>query len=465
MCAKKHPVAQSEERRGSTWKLTLVPLAGFIGRNLAHYIHTNALASTLRIVDKQLPQLASLAPEHVEACSEPNFLQADASRPQSLARIFDLPKPGQQFDYIFNCGGETRYSQDDQVYKLRSYSLSLNVAKEAAKRGAVKAFIELSTGQVYEPKRDPPRKETDKLKPIVKLAKWKLQAEEELKRIPNLPLVVLRLPNVYGPYTGKWLGTQLALARVWQDLEKEMKYLWSSDLRTATAHVEDVARACWAAAEWKASPTASGDTTAPTTNGVGDSGDRIASVPITANYKAQPMQTQPAIFNIVDSGNTNQATMASIIHDLFRIETGFQGTLINTFARLNLDYVVDDVNDETLDPWAELQIKAGIDAGSGPLTPFMEKELLKDHDLSMDGSKFVRTVGFEYVFIPLESLTPSPFRLQGVEERTSHRLIFAQIQASQDYKARSRGRDRKLQADEVVAVMLLLTLDNQQRFL
>ncbi|KAH0126790.1 hypothetical protein KCU67_g17408, partial [Aureobasidium melanogenum] len=53
---------------------------GYIGRFLTNYIHTNSLASTLRIVDKQLPQLASLAPEHKDACSD-NFMQADASRP------------------------------------------------------------------------------------------------------------------------------------------------------------------------------------------------------------------------------------------------------------------------------------------------------------------------------------------------------------------------------------------------
>ena len=87
--------------------------------------------------------------------------------------------------------------------------------------------------------------------------------------------------------------------------------------------------------------------------------------------------------------------MSDIIHALFGIETGFQNALVNTFARLNLEHVVDDVNDETLDTWAELQQRAGLGAGgSSPLSPFMEKELLKDSDLSLDGSKFQRTVGF-----------------------------------------------------------------------
>lgn len=259
--------------------------------------------------------------------------------------------------------------------------MSTNAGKEAAKRG-VKAFVELSTGSVYDAKRDPPRKENDKLKPTHRQAKWKLAAEEELARIPDLPLVVLRLANVYGPYAGGWLGTQMALARVYQDQGKEMKWLWSSDLRTATAHVEDVARACWAAAEWKAKGDSDAATLSPPTT------------PISPTMKGSI--SSGVAFNIVDRGNTNQATMAAIIKDLFKIETGFQGTLINTFARLNLEHVVDDVNDDTLDPWAEMQQKAGIEGGASPLTPFMEKELLRDNDLSLDGGKFERTTGFRY---------------------------------------------------------------------
>ncbi|CAD0086520.1 unnamed protein product [Aureobasidium mustum] len=334
---------------------------GYIGRFLTNHIHTNSLASTLRIVDKQLPQLASLAPEHKDACSD-NFMQADASRPQSLSRVFDLPD-GQSFDYVFNCGGETRHSQDDEVYKLRSYELSLNVAKEAARR-QVRAYLELSTGTVYDSKRDPPRKETDKLKPSLKQAKWKLQAEEDLSKIPDLPLVILRLPNVYGPYSGQWMGTQLALARVYQGIEKELKWLWGPELRTHTVHIDDVVRACWAAADWRANQAQSG--------------------------------AAADIFNIVDKGDTSQGTMAEITKALFSIETGFQNVLINTFARLNLESVVDDVNDETLDPWAELQQKSGIEGGTGPLSPFMEKELLREADLCLDGTKFEQTVGFKY---------------------------------------------------------------------
>jgi len=178
------------------------------------------------------------------------------------------------FDYVFNCGGETRYSQDDQVYKVRSLDLSLAIGREAAKR-RVKCFVECSTGMVYKPDSNP-RKETDKLRPWLKLAAWKLQAEEGLSKLSGLNLVVLRIAHVYGPYTSKFLGTALCMARVYQELDVEMKWLWGKDLRTNTVHVIDVANALWTVAEWyqKTSPVRRGD--------------------------------KPPVFNIVDHGNTCQ---------------------------------------------------------------------------------------------------------------------------------------------------------------
>ncbi|CAL3963977.1 hypothetical protein PZA11_001448 [Diplocarpon coronariae] len=339
---------------------------GYIGRFLALYIHKNNLASEVRIVDKVLPQLAWLAPEFEEACSKDRFMQADASKESSLPRIFDRSN-GKQWDYVFNCGGETRYSQEDEVYKVRSLALSVAVGKEAAKRH-VKAFIELSTAMVYKPDSQP-SKEGDKLKPWSKIAVFKLQAEEQLSNIEGLNLIIVRLAHVYGDYASQFIATALSLARVYQHLESEMKWLWTKDLRVNTVHIDDVTRGLWTIAEWYA-------------------------VREQAGWDANSMGKIPT-FNMVDDGRTSQGIMSQIIGELFGIETGFQGQLISTFARLNMDSVVEDVNDEVLGPWADLLVEAGI-TRPGPLTPFMEKELLKDTDLSVDGSRLKKVVGFTY---------------------------------------------------------------------
>jgi nucleoside-diphosphate-sugar epimerase len=196
-----------------------------------------------------------------------------------------------------------------------------------------------------------------------------VHAISEANLSTSLNLIIVRLAHVYGDYASQFVATALTVARVYQHLEEEMKWLWTKDLRVNTVHVTDVTRALWAIADWYA-------------------------VKKQASWDTKSMGKVPT-FNVVDGGQTSQGTMAEIIGRLFKIETGFQGQLVSTFARLNMDSVVDEVNEDLLGPWAELLEDAGI-TRPGPLTPFMEKELLKDTDLSMDGSRLEKIIGFTY---------------------------------------------------------------------
>ncbi|KAG8526992.1 uncharacterized protein KY384_008421 [Bacidia gigantensis] len=339
---------------------------GYIGRFLALYIHNNSLASEVRLVDKVLPQLARLPPEFDEACHPSNFMQADASRPQSLDRIF-APTKAKHYSYVFNCGGETRYSQDPSVYQLRNTQLSTNLAEHCAKLEYKPALIEFSTGMIYKPPGSSAVSsggctETAPLKPWLKISKAKLVGEEALEKLAQsagLRHATLRLAHVYGLYDTGFLSRGLCLARVYQSLDKEMKWLWGKDLRINTVYVNDVCAAAWAAAGW-ASINAPNSKTTMT--------DRA--------------------FNIVDDGDTSQESLAEHIAAIFGIQTGFQGNLISQFAKLNLDSVVDDVNEDILQPWADLIKAKGLEQGQGsPLTPFMEKELIKDCNLCLNNKR------------------------------------------------------------------------------
>ena len=207
-------------------------------------------------------------------------------------------------------------------------------------------------------------KENAQLKPWLKIAKYKLQAEEGLEKLAReegLQYAALRLAHVYGPYDVGFLARGLCLARVYQSQNHEMKWLWGKDLRVNTVHVHDVCQAAWLAAVW------------------------CAAHP----YFSSPQRA----FNIADQGDTSQGTLAAIFGSIFRIPTGFQGTVVSTFAKLNLESVVDDVNEEILQPWADLLKEKGIRDG-GPLSPFMEKELLKDCDLCLDTARATDVLGW-----------------------------------------------------------------------
>ena len=82
------------------------------------------------------------------------------------------------------------------------------------------------------------------------------------------------------------------MARVYQHLDREMKWLWTKELKTNTVHVTDVSRALWHAADWYI-------------NG-------------KANWDESTMGKVP-LFNIVDEGDTGicpPVLLNFIIYDL-----------------------------------------------------------------------------------------------------------------------------------------------------
>lgn len=289
---------------------------------------------------------------------------------ESLPRVFDRAN-GAQFDYVFNCGGENRYSQPEDVYRLRNHALSLTVGREAARRG-VRAFIECSTATVYKGDREP-RKEGDRTKPWFKLAKWKLAAEEDLQKIEGLNLCILRFPRVYGEYESGYFATGICLAKVHKYLGRELAWLYSKEMKVNTVHVKDATRAMWTAADWRASK---------------------GQIPEN--------DTTPTLFNIVDHNDTTQGHLAEIISSTVDLPFNFIGSVASQFAKLNLDQVLDDMNEDTLQPWADMLEEKGI-TRQGPISPFIEKELLKDSDLAIDGKLFETTTGFQYQIPTIDS--------------------------------------------------------------
>jgi len=62
---------------------------------------------------------------------------------------------------------------------------------------------------------------------------------------------------------------------------------------------------------------------------------------------------------------------------------------------MNLGSAVDEENDEILQPWGDLLNEAGI-TRPGPINPYLDNELVKDDDFSLDGTRFEKITGFRY---------------------------------------------------------------------
>ena len=129
--------------------------------------------------------------------------------------------------------------------------------------------------------------------------------EEELKKLAGLKLVIVRPAIVYGPCDNLGITPRLIIGAVYRHLKEKMKLLWTKDLKLNTVHVADVARALWFVAATKE-----------------EKGGRSGPV------------NEAEIYNLVDSNDTDQGSVNTIIEELYGIETGFEGTVVSSFAKV-----------------------------------------------------------------------------------------------------------------------------------
>lgn len=326
---------------------------GFIGRNVVAHLVANDIASAIRVADKVLPATAFLGSPHKEAFENTElveFKQCNLNSTAGVDKAFALDEG--VFDWVINCAAETKYGQTDEVYKEKVLDLSVKVATKAAELGVPK-FIELSTAQVYSHGKKASA-EGANIKPWTGQANFKYQAEEALRGINGLNLIVLRPAIVYGPGDTSGISPRLITGAVYKHLGEKMKLLWSGDLRINTVHVDDVCRAI---------------------------------VHVAQNADAG------AIFNLADKTDLSQEKLNKFIEAIFHIKTGFLGGVISNLAKVNLKAATEQVNEKHLKPWADICKADGI--MNTPLTPYIDTELLYNHALSVDGSAIEGT-GFSY---------------------------------------------------------------------
>jgi len=257
-----------------------------------------------------------------------------------------------RFEYVFHLAAETKYGQTDAVYEEKILDVAKKCAEEAV-RQRVKKFIYVSTAQVYEGKKNSKR-EDGKLGPWTNLAIYSLRAEEHLRGMKDLPLVVVRPAIVYGPGDVNGVSPRIICGAVYKFLGEKMKFLWSASLRINTVHVFDVVSALWHLA-----------------------------------LKGDP----GTVWNLADKADSTQGSINTILEPIFGIKTGFQGEAVSTVAKSQLKYVTETVNDKHLKPWSDLCKQSGI--VNTPLTPYLDQELLYKNSLAIDGSA-IEATGFVY---------------------------------------------------------------------
>jgi len=282
-----------------------------------------------------------------------DFKQANLAREVMVNKVFD--QTDMKIDFVINLAGETKYSQTEEVYKENIIDVSVTCAKAASKAG-VKRFIEVSTSQVYSEGKKPSPEEY-KIKPWTKLAAAKFQAEEELKKISGLDLIILRPAMVYGPGDILGITPRIICAAVYKYLAEDMEFLWDKELKMHTVHVLDVCSAL----DFLCNNGKSGD-----------------------------------IFNVVDDNDTDQGTVGKHLESIFKIKTSYMGSIKSkVVTSVAMKTVAETANEKHLKPWSDLCKAKAIT--NTPLTPYLDEELLYNNQLAVDGSK-LKKIGFSYKY-------------------------------------------------------------------
>lgn len=327
---------------------------GFIGRNLVKRLVDNDLASHIRVADKAMPGISYLNPEHKAAFDEKNivqFVQCDLTKDDHVTnKAF---KDDVKFNIVVNLCGETRFGLSEADYKLKCEQTAEKCVA-AAKAAGVERWVEVSTAQVYEPASKKPATEESKLKPWTMQATYRLKAEEIVKA-SGIPHVTLRPVYVYGPGDLTGLTPRITCAAAYVKLGEKMENLWGKELKLNVVHVDDVVEAIWrAATEFKPG----------------------------------------SVYNLADEADLNQGTLNGWLGELFKIKTGFFGSIVSNAARLSMGSVAASANDKHLPAFSKLCAEHKI--LNTPINPLIDKELLYNNHLYIDGSKITKESDFKY---------------------------------------------------------------------
>jgi nucleoside-diphosphate-sugar epimerase len=331
-------------------KVLVLGGSGFIGRNLVKYLVENNLAEKIKVVDKKYPEMCGMSKPFNDAFEKVEFVQANLLNAEAIADVFNG-----DWNICVNAAAETRLSLEPGAYKEGVVVLSTLVAKEAVRRN-IERFIQISTAHVYESD-GKPKSEDGKVEPWTNLAKASLEAEQELRKIAGLNLIIVRPAIVYGPGDTGGLGPRIAVAAIYKKLGKPMKLLWGGQLKINTVHATDVARALWFLVSH------------------GELGH---------------------VYNLADKNDTDQAKFNAILEKIFGIKTGFKSKITSQIAaKISMAAVTDEVNSRHIDPWAQLCKEYSL--GFSKLSPYLDEELLYDKDLCVDGSA-IEKLGFHYEY-------------------------------------------------------------------
>lgn len=372
-------------------------------RALAQYLvplEGEPLVSHLRIVDKYsvAPPTVYLGSEFPKVLEKPEveYRQANLTVPSIVGSVFDQPDGKEPYSYVFDLTGEARNDRPEEVQIANTFNVSRNVALEAERR-KVKAYVRVHLPYYNTPDKGE-QSEKEDVKPIVPGGVWWHETLRALAAIEDLNLVVLRTGYVYGPYVDYGLFTSaMCITACYGYTKQPLKVMHSPGKHAFnTVHVDDVAGAAWACAEWMAKLGRK-------------EADAVAGEPIAFhNDKSKVKALEGAalpeaklvapVFNVVDDSNHTFISFLNVPASFFGTSVEFFDLFTRAMAKINMDELAEDINEEHVGTWTKMITTSKPPVPNTPLSPYVHPQvvgLFEKHSIGLDNSKLKKIVGYQ----------------------------------------------------------------------
>ncbi|KAG1749084.1 uncharacterized protein EDB91DRAFT_1112369 [Suillus paluster] len=355
------------------------------------------LVSHLRIVDRfsVYPPTTYLGAEFPKVLAQPDveYRQANLTVPSVVASAFDPPPGKAPYSYVFDLTGEVNHDRSEVIAIKLTFTVARIIGLEAARR-KVKSYVRLQQ-PVYETSDKGPHDEKEDVKPVRPLDVWWHETLRMLASIEDLPLVVLRIGFVYGPYVEYGLyALVITVASIYGYMNKPMKTPWGPGKDGVnTVHIDDVSGGLWACAEWMASlGRQQANITAGEKIYFHNDKSKVKEIDGACASDVQPMAP---VFNLVDDSDMTMAKGGSMITEFFGTTFEFYSFFENALAKLKLDDIVEEINEHHVGTWTEMLQTSNPPIVQTPLDAYMDQWALSRRKLAYNNSKIKTVIGYK----------------------------------------------------------------------
>jgi nucleoside-diphosphate-sugar epimerase len=193
-----------------------------VGAELVKLIVTTRQFTYVRAIDSGLLELAFLSQGYKDAFAQVDYQQANLTSP-GIATYFLFTvvgvmadcfqqAHGAEFDVVFNCAATVKLDAVAAYYDSYILQRSVNIATEAAKR-KIRVYVHESSASDYASRGNVEScVETDPLEVRTMLSEYRIRADEAVRAIPGLNLVLARCSFMYGPLDLGTMNTSMLSA-------------------------------------------------------------------------------------------------------------------------------------------------------------------------------------------------------------------------------------------------------------